>query len=237
MEAGPGVGGGKMNIVYAMTRNVYNWSIPSMKSLAEHNPKARVFVLCEDDEFPLETPIKVETINVSNQGFFGRYCVNINNYFGGYINLLKVVYPEILKVDKVIHLDIDTIICESLEPMWKTDVKGKWFAAVPEYYGSYKPFGTTYYNAGVMLLNLKQMRADKICPVMAEYLNTVRQPYADQDAWNKFGQDKAVVLDTRYNESAVTGRSNDPAIVHYCGITNWWMNRYMDRHEYLFKYV
>lgn len=226
-----------MNICYAMTRNVYEWCVPSIKSLSETNPKARVFILCEDDEFPIELPMKVETINVSGQEWFTKdNCVNIRNQFGGYINLIKVCLPEILKVDKVIWLDIDTIICDSLEPMWKTDVKGKWLAAVPERYGSYKPFGPMYYNAGVMLLNLKQLRMDKAQEEMVNYLQTVRQPWADQDAWNR-SLDKVAELDKRFNESQVTGKTDNPVIVHYCGISNWWMNRQMDRSEYLFKYL
>ena len=223
-----------MNVVYAMTRNVYDWAAPSIRSLAEYNPGARVFILCEDDEFPVQLPIKVETINVTGQAWFPKNGVNYRNPFS-YINLLKVVYPSILKVNKVIHLDIDTIITESLEPMWKTDVSGKWFAAVPEYKGRYKPFGDEYYNCGVMLINLLQMRKDGIMPAMVDYLNTVKQPYADQDAWNKYAieQGKAQSLDLRWNENFATGYTDNPAIVHYCGIANWWDSQTMKRKDYL----
>ena len=226
-----------MNIVTAMTRNVYEWCVPFFKSLAEHEPKARVFILCEDDSFPVELPLKVETINVSDQKFFPKTGVNYNNAFT-YINLLKVCYADILPVNKVIHLDIDTIINDSLEPMWKTDVTGKWVAAVPEYKGRYKPFGNMYYNMGVALINLQQIRKDKIQPAMVEYLNTVRQPYADQDAWNLYGleQDKFVPLDIRYNESFATGQTDNPAIVHYCGIRDWFTTRAMYRIDYLDRY-
>ena len=46
----------------------------------------------------------------------------------------------------MIHLDIDTIICDSLEPLWKMPLTGKWFGAVPEKQNWYKPFGDKYYN-------------------------------------------------------------------------------------------
>lgn len=104
-----------MNIVYAMTRNVYKWILPSLRSLAEHHPDASVFVLAEDNNLPFELPIKCKIINISKNDKFSK-SVNINNRFGGYINLLKVYYPTILHdLDKVIHLDIDTIICDSLD--------------------------------------------------------------------------------------------------------------------------
>lgn len=228
-----------MNIVYSITRNVYDWILPSLRSLAEHNPLARVFILAEDDVLPFELPIDVEVINISDQEFFPNIAEHRNDDFGGYINHLKVCYPSILPVNKVIHMDIDTIVCDKLDELWKTNVSGKWFAAVPECQKWYKPFGDDYYNMGVSLLNLSQLRKDNIQQEMIDYLLTTNQPFADQNAWNKFGyeHDKAVKLDLRYNESRVTGKTNDPAIVHFCSIPDWWTNTKMDRREYLDKYL
>ena len=41
-----------MNIVYAMTHHVYDWILPSLRSLAEHEPDANVYILAEHDELP-----------------------------------------------------------------------------------------------------------------------------------------------------------------------------------------
>lgn len=230
-----------MNIVYAMTRNVYDWILPSLRSLAETNPEAEVYVLAEDDKLPFETPIHCNVVNISNQHMFD-HSININNPFGGYINLLKVYYPTILPgLDKVIHLDIDTIICDSLDEFWNIDVTGKWFASVPEYiahHGREKMFGDVYYNMGVSLINLEQMRKDGIEDTMAKFLIEVPQPFADQDAWNMYGiqQDKAVVVPLRFNENMSTGYTDDPAIVHFCGYHDWWTKKDMVRQEYLEKY-
>ena len=227
-----------MNIVYAMTRHVYEWILPSIRSLAEHNPDANVYILAEDDELPFELPIEATIINVTGQQWFTESGVNYDTPFK-YINLLKVRYPTILPLDKVIHLDIDTIICDSLQGLWDIDLTGKWFAACPEYVNHwYKPFGDVYYNMGVAVINLKQMWKDGVETVMQKYLNTVKQPYADQDAWNKYGiaQDKVISFDVRYNESKVTGRTDDPAIIHYCSIWDWYTNQTMFRHEYLERY-
>lgn len=226
-----------MNIVYALTRNIYHKLLPSITSLLEHNPKASIYILAEDDSVP-GVPDRCKVINVSGQTYFKPGSVNYRNQFT-YINLLKVCYGDLLPVQKVIHLDVDTIICDSLEPLWKTDIKGKWFAAVPEYKGRYKPFGDLYYNMGVALINLAKMRADNIQPLMVDYLNTVRQPWADQDAWNKYGleQDKALTIDIRWNENCMTGETDSPAIVHYCSIANWFENKAMHRREFLDRYL
>ena len=227
-----------MNIVYALTKNVYEWVVPSIKSLAEHNPKARVFMLAEDDDFPYELPIDVEMVNVSDQTYFPDIATHRKDDFGGYINHLKIWYSKFLPVNKVIHLDIDTIICDKLDGLWKTDVSGKWFAAVPESQKWYNPFGDKYYNTGIALFNLAQIRKDKPQQDMTDYLLNTDQPYADQNAWNKFGyeQDKIAELELRYNESRVTGMTDNPAIVHFCSIPDWWKNKKMERREYLDAY-
>ena len=136
-------------------------------------------------------------------------------------------------------MDADTVICDSLDPIWNIDLSGKWVAAVPEYRGRYHPFGPMYYNMGMAVLNLAQMRKDGIVPWMVEYLNTVKQPYADQDAFNKPGleQDKFVGLPIRYNETIVTGETDHPAIVHFCGLSDWYKNTKMHRREYLERYL
>ena len=225
-----------MDIVYSLTRNVYEWLLPSVRSLAEHNPKAKVYILCEDDVFPFDLPIKANIINVSKQNYFPEIGAHRTEAFGGYINHLKVRYPDILPVKKVIHLDIDTIICDSLADMWSVDMTGKWYAAVPEAQTWYRPYGDTYFNMGVALLNLSEMRKDKASALMSEFLLTTSQPFADQNAWNRYADRKAVALPKRYNESPVTGKTDNPAIIHYCSIPDWWSNKTMDRVEYLERY-
>lgn len=228
----------RMNIVYSFTRNVYEWALPSFRSLAEHNPDAKVFILAEDDILPYDLPIQAEVVNITGQSYFPDIASHRQEAFGGYINQLKIWYPAFLPVDKVIHLDIDTIICDSLDGLWDTDVTDKWFAAVPESQKWYRPFGEYYYNMGVALFNLRELRKDRVQKAMTEYLLTTDQPFADQNAWNKFGSErgKAIKLDLRYNESRVTGKTDHPAVIHYCSIPDWWSNKEMDRYEYLERY-
>lgn len=226
-----------INIVYAMTSAVYRWILPSLRSLAEHNPDARIFIVCEDDTLPFPLPVDAEIINASGQEWFPETGINYNTYWT-YINFLKVRYPSLLPVDKVIHLDIDTIICDDLSPLFDTALTGYWFAACPEYLGNYRLNGDTYYNAGVMVLNLEQMRKDGIETKMTDHLNTVKEPFADQNVWNRFGiaEGKAKSFDVRYNEGMTTGFTDNPAIVHYCGIRDWYTRSEGHRTEYLRKY-
>ena len=220
-----------MNVVYCVTANFIEKIKPSIKSLRYFNPKVKVYLVTEADSCDIED---VEVIDIRGQQWFKPSDVNYNNPYT-YIGLLKVCYAELLDCDRVIHLDADTIVNGSLKEMYDTDLKGKWFGMVEEKNGRYHPFGEKYYNAGVFVLNLKQMRKDNIQQKMVDYLNTVSQPWCEQDAFNKYGieEDKIVDLDVKWNENVMTGYTDDPKIIHYCSVGDWWTNHYMARHEYL----
>lgn len=227
-----------MKIVYEVTRNYYDKILPSIRSLLEHNAPEVIYVLAEDDEVP-GLPDVCKVINVSDQKWIRRNSPNWNNFFT-WIILLRVCFTEVLPdCDKVIQMDADTIICDSLEPVWNTDVEGKWFAAVQEYEGLYKPYRNKYYNAGVMLMNLKQMREDGITKTFLDEINTKKYRFPEQDILNRFAvpEGKATDLPVRYNESFCCGYTLTPAVVHYAGVGNWYGNRSMYRWEYLFRYM
>ena len=222
-----------MNVVYCVTANYLEMIKPSIKSLRAFN-KPNIYIVTETNEVDIEN---VKVINISDQIYFPKNSVNYYNMFT-YIGLLKVCYQSLLPCNKVIHLDADTIINDSLKDMWDIDLEGKWYAMCQEYRGRYRPFGNRYYNAGIMLINLKQLRKDDIQDQMVNYLNTVRQPWCEQDAFNKFGleQNKIVDMDVRFNENMMTGFTDRPAIIHYCAVRDWWTNRNITRVEYLNRY-
>ncbi len=225
-----------MNVVYCVTANYIDKIKPSIRSLRDHNPDVDIYVVTEADKIDIDD---VTVIDIRGQNYFPEGSINYNNKFT-YIGLLKVCYQSLLSVDKVIHLDADTVVVDSLKPMWDINLDGKWYALCDEYKQSfYRPFGEKYYNCGVMLINLKQLREDKIQDAMVEYLNTVEQPWCEQDAFNKFGieQDKIVEMPIRFNESHLKiGCTDNPAIIHYCACKNWLNNEKTFRYEYIKKY-
>ena len=139
-------------------------------------------------------------------------------------------------IDKILQLDVDTVVVDDISDLWNIDLKNKWFAAVEETHSTYKPFGPKYYNIGVAMFNLDQIRKDQVDEKLIHYLNTVTTPYIDQDAWNRYGIGKDVKLPSRYNESIVTAYSETPAIVHYAGFKDWQNSDRVPRREYLKKY-
>ena len=226
-----------MYIAYSASRKLYPYLKATITSLLEHNKVTKLFLLVEDDELPLEIPCKHQIINVSGQQYFRQDGPNMNSIFT-YMSMIRICLPDLIKVNKVISLDVDTIICDSLKPIWDVDLADKWLAWVPEHKGQYKPFGPKYWNFGVAVLNLAQMRKDGAVKTLVDDLNAVRFYCPEQDALNlEAGAPKSVDLPMRYNESFCCGYTDDPAIVHYAGHPDWMDNHNMYRWEYLDRYM
>ena len=225
-----------MNVYYGATRNLYPYLQGAIRSLLDHNRNVKLYICAEDDELPFEIPCEHRIINVAEQTWFGPDCPNRASQFT-YMAMMRVCLPELIKAEKIITLDVDTIVCDSLEPLWNTDVAGKWVAMCPEHRGRFKPFGPLYYNFGVALLNLKQMRKDNVQEMAVAVLNKIRLPYTDQCVMNLLAvPDRTVDIDVRFNESFCCGYTDNPAIVHYAGVPDWYENRTIFRWEYLAKY-
>lgn len=226
-----------MIIVYAMSRNLYPCFLPTLTSLLEHNDPERIYILAEDSCLPYDLPDICKVINVAGQTVFPPTGPNSRTVFT-YMAMMRACYTDLLPTEhKVIQLDIDTIICDSLEPLWDIDMTGKWLAACPEYKGIYKPWDKTYYNIGVAVYNLDQMRADNAMGKMVNMLNTRHLWCIEQDAINFFAvPDKVVPIPVRYNESFCCGQTDHPAVVHYAGFPDWWTRSDMPRVGYLDRY-
>ena len=114
----------------------------------------------------------------------------------------RLLIAEILKdIDKAIYLDSDVIVQGDIGSLWDIDLKDNLLGAVENYYYDYfkkyvlhkKNIGLTsdmhYFNAGVLLLNLKELRIYKLLEKAFTYLE--KQPYSllkwhDQDLLNIF---------------------------------------------------
>ena len=222
--------------VYSGTRNLYASMVTAAKSLLRNSSVDKIYFLIEDDEFPEYLPAQIETINVSGQKFFPKNGVNFRTSFT-YMSLMRVCYAKLFpEMDKILQLDVDTICVDNVDYLWEIDMADKWFAAVVEDFSTYKPFGPKYYNIGVAMFNLEWIRKDVIDERLIQFLNTMKVPYIDQDAWNRFGIGRDIAIPVRYNESFVTGYTDSPAIVHFAGFKEWQTNPRTPRREYIKQY-
>ncbi|MCX5956285.1 MAG: glycosyltransferase family 8 protein [Cyanobacteria bacterium] len=133
------------------------------------------------------------------QGFPVNGHATVATYFR---LLLPVLLPGGL--DKVIFIDSDTIITDSLDDLWKTPLNGKALAAVPEHRLSCKDHGYQhggYFNAGIMKVDLQRWRGSGLLErgraFASQYPERLR--HWDQDVLNHVFADDWVALGDRWN--------------------------------------
>ena len=192
-----------MNIVYSSSDSYAPIAGVSLYSLLKNNTQCR----------ELNVFIVENNISERNKEKFTRLCADFSRplYFipiadieklaGTSINIGRwnistfgrlfeaSLLPE--WVEKVIHIDCDTMIMSSLEPLWEKDMTGKIVAGALECIGdSYKTeIGLTpkdtYINAGNIMLNLKKIREDGTEELFKKYIAEHSQlSFVDQAVLN-----------------------------------------------------
>ena len=149
----------------------------------------------------------------------------------------RFLLPELLpELDRILYLDSDLVVNGPLRPLWETSLDGYYCAGVKDSWIeqiSYKyrlgmSQAELYINAGVILMNLEQMRKDQAAD---QLLQTATQKgtqfeYQDQDVINTtFRGGKIKELPGIYNYTATDDKFHtvkDPVIIHYNGDVKPW---------------
>jgi lipopolysaccharide biosynthesis glycosyltransferase len=159
----------------------------------------------------------------------------------------RTLLPSLLaEHHKVLSLDADTLVLQSLAPLFEQDLGDKPLAAVaaPTRAGRWESYCRSigfepshrYFNAGVMMLNLEAMRESGL-PAQAITLGHEKGDvftYAEQDALNYVARDNWALLHPKWNalsylwvrpdeanvsytELEVATARRSPAVVHFEG--------------------
>ncbi len=108
-------------------------------------------------------------------------CVNEGAYCSPY-TLIRLLADRVEGLpDKLLYLDVDVLFQHDVHLLWEQDVEGYEYAAARDHYGKYLIY-PNYINAGVLLLNLKEMKRTGILPRARELLRTKKLTFADQSA-------------------------------------------------------
>lgn len=223
--------------VYSGSRNLYPDFIPAAKSMIANSSVDKIYFLIEDDKFPYELPPIIECINISGQTWFPADGPNMKSCYT-YMALCRSCYDKLFPdLDRILSLDIDTIVIDNIDELWDLDMTRKWLAACEEKFTFHHPYGIQYFNIGVTMFNLDEIRKDGASDRLIELLNKEKLPWVEQDGWNKLGYPRKILeLPTCYNENFMCGFTEEPKIVHYCGRLDWQTSKQMARKEYLKKY-
>lgn len=105
--------------------------------------------------------------------------------------------------DRVLYLDNDVVCRGDFSELYYTDLGGAELAGVPDYYGRWffrrRVIVHDYLNSGVLLLDMKKIRADGLFRRCRRMCAAKRMFMPDQSALNKLAKSKKI-MPRRYNE-------------------------------------
>lgn len=173
---------------------------------------------------------------------------------------LGIILPT--NIHKVIYLDGDIIVRHSLRSLWNKNLNNYAIAAVPDmdnnndepYDRLHYQSSMGYFNAGVLLINLRYWREHNVLDDFYEFvrIHPDRLRCHDQDILNYVFRQRKLVLDVTYNfqqpflyrtrylnlSSDIIGKIDnaihDPVIIHYIMAEKPWFKDC--RHPYKYEF-
>lgn len=174
---------------------------------------AKIRKMAQDDVTIELYPAREPKLDYARLGRFSSFKISLQKLF---------IADYLPSLGKVLYLDADTLVQADLSEVYETDLRGKYAAAVKDGLMYQFPghvadmdFGGRefYFNSGVMLLNLAQVRKDDIMRRAVIYFNTHNEVFGDQDVLNVVFGSKVVPLSYRYNCNSTFFEEKDAAFL------------------------
>lgn len=126
------------------------------------------------------------------------YCPNEGSYCSPY-TLLRL-FADIIEgmPDKLLYLDVDILFNRDIKLLYDIDITGYEYAAARDHYGKYI-LNRNFINAGVLLLNLHEIRKTGLLVKSRELIKTKKLLFADESAIQK-STVKKKMLPQRFND-------------------------------------
>ena len=157
-----------------------------------------------------------------------RLCPKAKTAYSSIASMYRLIIPQLLseEIDKCIYLDSDIIVNFDIAELWRTELAEKPLAAVTEISNGIKAqtffalcsegFADSddYFNAGVLLLNLKHLRNEEIAVMSGVKLVGERPElsFFDQDILNFCFSKQALKLPVKYNQ--FVGHARQKSIIN-----------------------
>ena len=121
----------------------------------------------------------------------------------------RLLLPEILpEYDRIVYIDCDIIVRQDIGRLWReTDLGDNYLgvvfeAPIEQQAERFRALGCDpqrYFNSGFLLMNLKQMREEKVSERLLEACRVPYLEFPDQDALNQVCQGRVLPLSPVYN--------------------------------------
>lgn len=209
-----------LNILYSFDNNYAPFGGISLTSLLENNKEASEiniyimgFNLDEDNIKKLQKTAKNYGRNIIflDQSRTEQTIVDLGlpSYRGASVAAARLFISFYIdeNVDRILYLDSDTIIVGNLNELFHQDLQGNPVGmvidSVARDYKKIVGFGEdeNYYNAGVILYDLKKWNELRCTDQIIDHIKNVRNDYEalDQDLINFVLKNQITTIDPRYN--------------------------------------
>ena len=205
--------------------NGYRYSIKVLYTNVSDVNKSRI-INYQNENF------SIEFVDLNKQVEKIRDKLYTRDYFSNttyYRLLIPELYPE---YNKVLYLDSDIVVLKDISKLYNTNINGKLLAAAPddviqtiEVFRNYaeKVVGVldyrNYFNAGILVMNLKELRLFKFKEKFMYLLSTTKFSVAqDQDYLNRLCKGNVVLIPKTWNKMPVSGDNIEKSkinLVHY----------------------
>jgi lipopolysaccharide biosynthesis glycosyltransferase len=244
-----------LNVFFAVSKVYVQYFTVAATSLLENNKNLDISIYIIIDKLELSSfdaariffKDKYNTaLNIINTGDidFSRFKTTEDYPKYTYFRLfLASLAPA--NIDVALFLDSDIIINDSIYELANIDMTNKYICAVREVSvdDNVKRLNgigiptRSYFNAGVILVNIKAWRDDKLdekfITIAKEYADKLE--WVDQDILNIYFANNWYQLDKKYNGIHITQKlAAEPVIIHYNTYSKPW--HYVDTHPYNFLY-
>jgi lipopolysaccharide biosynthesis glycosyltransferase len=157
-------------------------------------------------------------IIIANEGYFEDW--KVNSPTKGHIEkstYLRLLIPNLIKEDKCIYLDSDTLVLSDLNGLFEINMQASSIAGVIDPGGGTSKLprvnADPYINAGVLLMDLKKLREDnflqKSFDIQVKYNDLLT--WNDQCIINKYAESNKKVVDFKWNAQIFTNLIKDAA--------------------------
>ena len=151
---------------------------------------------------------------------FENNLIRSKNVKTGYTpyTLLRLLLDEFDVPEKLLYIDVDTMCVSDIAQLYDIEIEGYEFAAVADVVGRHwiRP---SYCNAGVLLLNVPEMKKTGLFAAARKRVNKVKMFMPDQSALNFLSRRKLILPD-RFNEQRAI--KENTVIKHFCKGFKWY---------------
>ena len=204
-----------ISLAIAFTPNYFVQAATTLRSVLDASPSGQFRVICMlSEEIPQRMKDKLQRLG--GERLTLEYILLKGRLEGVYIDpryteaaSLRLLLPELLpELERILYLDCDIVVRQDLAQLWENTrladnyLAGVYEAAIEGQAERFRALGcdpAQYFNSGFLLMNLAQMREEKVSEKLLEACRVPYLEFPDQDALNQVCQGRVLPLSPLYN--------------------------------------